>query len=119
MLNVNGIEGNIDYGGKADRKKINYILFMTLSVNNNEMVAFLIISFYNIIKDSCLEGGIMMDIAAASMSLASLKLGMEASTSITKKAMETAETNAAALVEMLEAVDQMTVPSDNLIDVRA
>ncbi len=60
-----------------------------------------------------------MDIAAASMSLASLKLGMEASTSITKKAMETAETNAAALVEMLEAVDQMTVPSDNLIDVRA
>lgn len=60
-----------------------------------------------------------MDIAAASMSLASLKLGMEVSTSVTKKAMESAEMNAEAIVEMVEAVNQMTVPSDNIIDVRA
>lgn len=60
-----------------------------------------------------------MDIAAASMSLASLKLGMEVSTSVTKKVMESAETNAEAIVEMLEAVNQMTAPSDNIIDVRA
>lgn len=60
-----------------------------------------------------------MDIAATSMSLASLKLGMEVSTSVTKKAMESAETNMEAIVEMLEAVDQMAVPSDNMIDVRA
>lgn len=83
------------------------------------MVAFLIISFYNIVKDDCPEGGIIMDIAAASMSLASLKLGMEVSTSVTKKAMESAETNTEAIVEMLEAVNQMNVPSDNIIDVRA
>lgn len=60
-----------------------------------------------------------MDIAAASMSLANLKLGAAVSTSVTKKAMESAETNAEAIVEMLEAVNQMTVPSDNIIDVRA
>lgn len=60
-----------------------------------------------------------MDIAAASMSLANMKLGMAVSTSVTKKAMESAEMNADAIVEMLEAVDQMSVSGDNIIDVRA
>lgn len=60
-----------------------------------------------------------MDIAAASMSLANMKLGMAVSTSVTKKAMESAEMNAEAIVEMLEAVDQMSVSGDNIIDVRA
>lgn len=60
-----------------------------------------------------------MDIAAASMSLANMRLGMAVSTSVTKKAMESAEMNAEAIVEMLDAVDQMTVSGDNIIDVRA
>lgn len=96
------------------------IFFVIVYVRQSrKIVAFLIILFYNIIKDGCLEGGIIMDIATASMSLASLKLGMEVSTSVTKKAMESAEMNAEAIVEMVEAVNQMTVPSDNIIDVRA
>lgn len=60
-----------------------------------------------------------MDIAAASMSLANMKLGMAVGTSVTKKVMESAEMNAEAIVEMLEAVDQMAVSADNIIDVRA
>lgn len=61
-----------------------------------------------------------MDIAATSMSLASLKLGMEVGVSVSKKVMESAEVNAEAITEMLEAIDQMA-PSEstNLIDVRA
>ncbi len=60
-----------------------------------------------------------MDVAAASMSLANWKLGMAVGTSVTKKAMESAEMNAEALVEMLEVVDQIAVSGDNIIDVRA
>lgn len=61
-----------------------------------------------------------MDIAATSMSLASLKLGMEVGVSVSKKVMESSEVNAEAITEMLEAIDQMA-PSEgaNLIDVRA
>lgn len=61
-----------------------------------------------------------MDIAATSMSLASLKIGLEVGASISKKVMESAEVNAEAITEMLEAIDQMA-PSEsvNLIDVRA
>lgn len=62
----------------------------------------------------------IMDIAATSMSLASLKIGLEVGASISKKVMESAEVNAEAITEMLEAIDQMA-PSEsvNLIDVRA
>lgn len=60
----------------------------------------------------------IMDIAATSMSLASFKLGVEVSTSVTKKAMESAEVNAEVITEMLETLEQM-VPSENMIDVRA
>lgn len=59
-----------------------------------------------------------MDIAATSISLASLKLGMEVSTSVTKKAMESAEISMEAITKMLETVDQIA-PSDSIIDVRA
>lgn len=59
-----------------------------------------------------------MDIAAMSMNLANFKLGMEVSTSVSKKVMESAEANAEAITEMLEAIDRM-VPSENIIDVRA
>ncbi len=59
-----------------------------------------------------------MDVAATSMSLASLKLGLEVGASVTKKAMESAEVNMEGITEMLEAVDQM-IPSDSIIDVRA
>ncbi|MCI9237064.1 YjfB family protein [Lachnospiraceae bacterium 50-23] len=61
-----------------------------------------------------------MDIAATSMSLASLKIGLEVGASVSKKVMESAEVNAEAITEMLEAIDQMA-PSEsvNLIDVRA
>jgi hypothetical protein len=62
----------------------------------------------------------IMDIAATSMSLASLKIGLEVGASVSKKVMESAEVNAEAITEMLEAIDQMA-PSEsvNLIDVRA
>ncbi len=60
----------------------------------------------------------IMDIAATSMSLASFKIGMEVGASVTQKVMESAEINAQAITEMLEAIDQM-VPSENIIDVRA
>lgn len=59
-----------------------------------------------------------MDVAATSMSLASLKLGLKVGASVTKKAMESAEVNMEGITEMLEAVDQM-IPSDSIIDVRA
>lgn len=59
-----------------------------------------------------------MDIAATSMSLASLKIGLEVGASVSKKVMESAEVNAEAITEMLEAIDQM-VPSESIIDVRA
>ena len=61
-----------------------------------------------------------MYIAATSMSLASLKIGLEVGASVSKKVMESAEVNAEAITEMLEAIDQMA-PSEsvNLIDVRA
>lgn len=61
-----------------------------------------------------------MDIAATSMSPASLKIGLEVGASVSKKVMESAEVNAEAITEMLEAIDQMA-PSEsvNLIDVRA
>ena len=61
----------------------------------------------------------IMDIAATSMSLASLKIGLEVGASVSKKVMESAEVNAEAITEMLEAIDQMA-PSEsvNLIDVR-
>lgn len=59
-----------------------------------------------------------MDIAAMSMSLATSRLSMEISTSITKKTMETAELNAEGLNKMFEAAEQI-IPGDNLIDVRA
>lgn len=59
-----------------------------------------------------------MDIAAMSMSLATNRLQMDVSTSVVKKAMESAEINAEGLVQMLEAAQQ-TLPSENIIDVRA
>lgn len=66
-------------------------------------------------------GGIYMDIAEMSMSLASSRLGMAVSTSIAKKAMDTVEMNAEGLNKMLEAVEQIeqVASSANIIDVRA
>lgn len=59
-----------------------------------------------------------MDIAAMSMNLATSRLQMEIGTSVTKKAMETAEINAEGLNKMIESMEAL-VPSDCLIDVRA
>lgn len=60
-----------------------------------------------------------MDIAAMSMSLASSRLAMDVSTSIAKKAMESAEVSAEGIDKMLEAVEQIMPSSDHIIDVRA
>ena len=60
-----------------------------------------------------------MDIAAMSMSLASSRLMMNVSTSMAKKAMESAEVSADGINKMLEAVEQMMPSSENIIDVRA
>lgn len=63
-----------------------------------------------------------MDIAAMSMSLASTKLAMSVSTSVAKKAMESAEVTAAGLNKMLEAVEQISpdIPIEqHIIDVKA
>lgn len=60
-----------------------------------------------------------MDIAAMSMSLASSRLMMNVSTSVAKKAMESAEVSADGINKMLEAVEQMMPSSENIIDVRA
>lgn len=63
-----------------------------------------------------------MDIAAMSMSLASTKLAMSVSTSVAKKAMESAEVTAAGLNKMLEAVEQISpdIPVEqHIIDVKA
>lgn len=63
-----------------------------------------------------------MDIAAMSMSLSSAKLAMSVSTSVAKKAMESAEVTAAGLNKMLEAVEQISpdIPVEqHIIDVKA
>lgn len=60
-----------------------------------------------------------MDIAAMSVSLASSRLMMNVSTSVAKKAMESAEVSADGINKMLEAVEQMMPSSENIIDVRA
>lgn len=63
-----------------------------------------------------------MDIAAMSMSLASTKLAMSVSTSVAKKAMESAEVTAAGLNKMLETVEQISpdIPVEqHIIDVKA
>lgn len=61
-----------------------------------------------------------MDIAAMSMDLASSRLQLAVNTSVTKKAMESAEITAEGLNKMLEAVERIqTAPSDCIIDVRA
>lgn len=59
-----------------------------------------------------------MDIAAMSMSLANSRLMMDVSTSVAKKAMESAEVSAEGINKMLEAVEHM-MPSEHIIDVRA
>lgn len=59
-----------------------------------------------------------MDIAALSMSMASSKLAVQVSTSVAKKAMESAEINAEGLNKMMEAVEQI-IPSDHIIDIKA
>lgn len=59
-----------------------------------------------------------MDIAAMSVSLASSRLGLAVGTSVTKKAMESAEINAEGLSKMIEAAKQI-MPDEHIIDVRA
>ena len=60
-----------------------------------------------------------MDIAAMSMSLANSRLAMNVSTSVAKKAMESAKISADGIDKMLEAVEQMMPSSDHILDVRA
>jgi len=59
-----------------------------------------------------------VDIAAMSMSLASSQLQMNVGLAVAKKTMETAETTAEGLLQMIEVADQ-AMPTGNIIDVKA
>lgn len=59
-----------------------------------------------------------MDIAAMSMDMSAARLQMQVGVSVTKKAMETSEIEAAGLYSMMDAAAQ-TIPSEHLIDVKA
>ncbi|MBE6023100.1 MAG: putative motility protein [Cellulosilyticum sp.] len=66
-----------------------------------------------------LKGGIIMDIASLSMSLASQELGTAVGVALTKMNMETIEQNGAALVNQLSEMELSVNPNvGSQIDIR-